>query len=340
MQLVTEHIVNILKAAGETTRLRVLMLLADGELNVKDLTRILGQSQPRISRHLKLMCEAGLIKRSPEGSWVYFRLTEDKAILDIVKSLIGNIDHNDAIISKDQARATIVKQERAETAQKYFKEHASEWDKIRALHFSEAAVENAMQSILKNKSYDTLVDLGTGTGRILELFSENIEHGVGIDMNPDMLVYARSKIEAGGLKHCQIRHGDLSNLPIEHDFADIVILHQVLHFIDDPIIAIEEAARILKTNGSLLIVDFAPHELEFLREKFAHIRLGFSKEYMSKCLEEVGLKLVEHKSLKPHESTQEDKLVVSMWLAQKPDSNATSSTNKQSNNQLETVSIC
>ena len=313
----TEQIVNVLKAAGESTRLRLLLLLSEGELNVKDLTKILGQSQPRISRHLKLMSEAGLVERFREGSWVYFRLIEDEAVSDIIQVLFKTLDYKDPTLIRDSARARSVKLERMESAQAYFREHAAEWDKIRSLHQSEESVEARIEEILAEETFDTLVDLGTGTGRILEFFSKKIRRGIGIDINPDMLAYARSNIEEKGLHHCQVRYGDLSALPIDDDYADIVCLHQVLHFIDDPIVAIEEAARILKANGRLLVVDFAPHELEFLRDEFAHIRLGFSNDYLKNCFANCQLSLNEYVNLKSNNQSESDGLTVSIWIAEK-----------------------
>ncbi len=312
-----EELVNALKAAGETTRLRLLLLLAESELNVKDLTRILGQSQPRISRHLKLMLEAGLVERFREGSWVYFRLSENNASRQILRAIFDILNIEDAVLVRDRARASAVKQERTESAQQYFREHAAEWDKIRSLHLSEKDVEASMSGILGSGPFETLVDLGTGTGRMLELFAPYIQKGIGIDMNPDMLAYARSKLDDTSLHHCQVRYGDLSHVPLDNDCADVVILHQVLHFFDDPIVAIREAERILKVNGKLLVVDFAPHELEFLREDFAHIRLGFGKDYLEQCIKSCDLKLIQHKDLVSPNNSEKKQLTVSIWLAEK-----------------------
>ena len=315
--LKTEELVNVLKAAGESTRLRLLALLAGEELNVKDLTRILGQSQPRISRHLKLMVESGLIERFREGSWVYFRLAEDGAAGKLARQMLSELDPHDAELVRDKTRSELVKQERADQAQEYFREHAAEWDKIRALHLSEHDVEFAMQKALGNAPLGTMVDLGTGTGRMLELFSNQIDRGIGIDMNPDMLAYARSKLRDAGIQHCQVRQGDLLNIPLENEIADVVVIYQVLHFMADPSAVVAEASRLLSQDGRLVVVDFAPHELEFLREDYAHLRLGFTKEYLKQCMEKSGLELEIHRNLRPNDGHKSDQLIVSIWVSKK-----------------------
>jgi ArsR family transcriptional regulator len=305
-----------LRAAGEATRLRILALLAGGELNVKDLTQILGQSQPRISRHLKLMAEAGLITRFREGSWVFFRLAESGAEGALAAAIVESLDPSDLTLARDRARASGVQKARAEAAQAYFKAHAGEWDKIRALHVTEKEVEAAMDEALGEGPFNLLVDLGTGTGRILELFGARAARALGFDLNHAMLAYARMKLERAALSYAQVRHGDLYNVPLPDGAADAVVLHQVLHFLDDPAAAIAEAARLLAPGGRLLVVDFAPHELEFLREQSAHRRLGFARDQLGRLLAGAGLKLARFRELKPEPSG--GKLTVSLWLGEKP----------------------
>jgi ArsR family transcriptional regulator len=305
-----------LRAAGEATRLRILALLAGGELNVKDLTQILGQSQPRISRHLKLMADAGLIKRFREGSWVFFRLAESGAEAALAEAIVTSLDQSDLTLARDRARAQAVQKARAEAAQAYFKAHAGEWDKIRTLHVAEQDVEAAMDEVLGEGPFNLLVDLGTGTGRILELLGARASRALGFDLNHAMLAYARMKLERTGLSHAQVRHGDLYNIPLPDGAADAVVLLQVLHFLDDPAAAIAEASRLLAPGGKLLVVDFAPHELEFLREQSAHRRLGFAHDQLGRLLAGAGLKLARFRELKPEPSG--GKLTVSLWLGEKP----------------------
>jgi ubiquinone/menaquinone biosynthesis C-methylase UbiE len=305
----------VLKAAGETTRLRLLGLIADAELTVSDLTAILRQSQPRLSRHLRLLAEAGLVERYREGSWAFFRLGDRGSAADVARSVIARLDPNDPVIARDRERLAAVRAARAAAAQNYFRRHAAEWDRIRKLHVADAAVEAAIRDSLAGQPIRALLDLGTGTGRMLELFAADIERGLGIDLSLDMLAFARARLDRAGLKHCSVRHGDIYNLALQRDSFDVVIVHQVLHFLDDSARAIAEAARVLRPGGRLLVVDFAPHDLEFLREEHAHRRLGFAPETVMQWIEAAGLEFVRQETLPPG---PEGKIAVSLWLARDP----------------------
>lgn len=313
----SRDLVGALKAAAEPTRLRILKLLSTGELNVKDLTQILGQSQPRISRHLKLLNEAGLIDRFREGSWVYFFVADGTRGGQLVRRILEAADDGDTVLLRDQERARVVKQEREAAAQAFFEAHAADWDKIRAFHVAEAEVEAAMLDMLGVGPFDLLVDLGTGTGRILELLGDRFAQGLGIDLNQAMLAYARTKLSRAGLEKVQVRHGDLYNLAVEDGAASAVVMHQVLHFLSDPVRAIAEAARVLTPGGKLLIVDFAPHALDELRERFAHERLGFANQQIEDWLRAAGLKPGQVQTLSPPAGEASDRLTVSIWIAEK-----------------------
>jgi ubiquinone/menaquinone biosynthesis C-methylase UbiE len=304
-----------LKAAAEPTRLRILALLAEAELTVSDLTEILRQSQPRLSRHLRLLAEAGLVDRFREGSWAFFRLGERGGSADLARVLIGRLKADDAIVLRDRDRLAAVRTNRAAAAQNYFRRHAAQWDRIRRLHVADAAVEAAIHAALADKPIRTLLDLGTGTGRMLELFGADIERGLGLDLSLDMLALARARLDRAGLKHCSVRHGDIYDLALPRDSFDVVIIHQVLHFLDDSARAITEAARVLRPGGRLLVVDFAPHDLEFLREEHAHRRLGFAAETVTQWLEAAGLDVLRQQTLPPG---PQGKIAVSLWLARDP----------------------
>lgn len=308
----------MLRAAAEPTRLRMLALLRGGELSVKDLTRILNQSQPRISRHLKLLAEAGLVERLRDGSWAYFQLIDSGSGGLLLQSLMATIDSSDPVLERDRARAATVKRERESAAQSYFQANASEWDRIRSLHISEAEVEAEVCRALGGGPFRLLVDLGTGTGRMLELLAGRYERGIGFDLNHTMLDYARGKIEASGLEGASVRHGDLYDLPLTDGAADAIVMHQVLHFMTEPAHAIREAGRILAPGGRLIIVDFAPHVMEFLRETFAHERLGFAGPQMAQWLTEAGLVLEATSNLAPAAPLGDGKLTVTVWQAARP----------------------
>src|SRR5215468_10170570 len=306
-----------LKAAGEETRLRILALLSDGELSVSDLCEILRQSQPRISRHLRLLLDAGLVERFREGSWAFFRLDEHGSSGALARDLIARLDPRDPTLARDRERLQSLKAAHAKAAQDYFRRHAGEWDRIRNLHVADNEVEAAIKAALADRPFRSLLDLGTGTGRMLELFAAEIERGLGIDLSHDMLAVARARLNSAGLRHCSVRRGDIYDLPLPKDSFDVVIIHQVLHFLDDGARAIREAARVLRPQGRLLVVDFAPHDLEFLREEHAHLRLGFSAETVEQWMRAVGLEMVLHRVVPP-EPGSDGKIAVSLWLARDP----------------------
>ena len=306
-----------LKAAGEATRLRIVALLAEAELTVSDLTDILRQSQPRISRHLRLLAEAGLVERFREGSWAFFRLGERGGTAALARELVARLDPRDPTVARDRERLTAVRAARAAAAQKYFARHAAEWDRIRKLHVADDAVEQAIVAALAERPLRSLLDLGTGTGRMLELFGSDIERGLGLDLSLDMLSLARTRLDRAGLRHCSVRQGDIYDLALPKDSFDVVIIHQVLHFLDDGARAIAEAARVLRPSGRLLVVDFAPHDLEFLRDEHAHRRLGFPPETVSGWLAAAGLDVERQLTLAPDKDS-EGKVAVSLWLGRDP----------------------
>jgi ubiquinone/menaquinone biosynthesis C-methylase UbiE/DNA-binding transcriptional ArsR family regulator len=314
-QLTFPALTATLKAAGEATRLRLLLLIAEAELTVSDLTAILRQSQPRLSRHLRLLAEAGLVERYREGSWAFFRLADRGGAGDIARALIARLDANDPIIARDRERLAAVRAARAAAAQNYFRRHAGEWDRIRKLHVADTAVEAAIRTALGGQPIRSLLDLGTGTGRMLELFASDIERGLGLDLSLDMLALARARLDRAGIRNCSVRQGDIYDLALPRDSFDVVIIHQVLHFLDDSARALREAARVLRPSGRLLVVDFAPHDLEFLRDDHAHRRLGFAAETVTQWLEAAGLDLVRSETLPPG---PEGKIAVSLWLARDP----------------------
>jgi len=310
-----ETLLNSLRAAGEHTRLRLLALLSRNELTVSELTWILGQSQPRVSRHLKLLSEAGLVERIQEGAWAFYRLADGGRAADILTALVALLPENDAELARDYQRLEAVKQDRAKAAAAYFGGIAESWDRIRDLYVAETDVEQAMLAAVGDGPMDTLLDLGTGTGRILQVFGERIGRGLGIDASREMLSVARANMAKQNLSHCQVRQGDIYNLSVPNGSIDVVTIHHVLHFLDDPAAAIAQAAGALRPRGKLLIVDFAPHALEMLRSDYAHRRLGFDDaEVRAWCLA-AGLEDTSVQHLTVTGSRDSEKLTVSLWIS-------------------------
>ena len=304
--------VDTMKAAAESSRLRILVLLASGDLTVTDLTEILNQSQPRVSRHLKLLMEAQLIERYQEGSWAYFRLSDSDAAREFLNGVISRIDQGDAVVERDLERLADVKRKRQERAADYFSANAASWDEIRSLHVPDGAVEASLRELIGERPFQSMLDLGTGTGRLLEIFAPLYRRGVGIDLSREMLSVARANLDKAVIAHAQVRQGDLYAPPVERDSFDLVTMHQVLHYLDQPGMAIREAAKLLRPSGRLIIVDFAPHALEFLREEHAHVRLGFTDRQIADWLDEAGLDLEEQRAFAP---SDEAGLTVKLWLA-------------------------
>ena len=321
-------LVAALKAAAEPTRLRILLLLSRSELSVKDLTLILGQSQPRLSRHLKLLSEAGLIERFRDGSWVYFHVSDRTAGGHLARRLIAAVEGSDSQARRDRDRLDALKRDREQSAQVYFKTHAADWDRIRSLYVAEAAVEKAMLAALGPGPFRLFVDLGTGTGRILDLFAGRYDRGLGFDLNQSMLAYAESKLSAAGHRNTEVRHGDLYDLTLQDGVADAVVMHQVLHFLAEPGAAISEAARILAPGGKLLIVDFAPHDLEFLRVEHAHKRLGLAAEHVAQWTAAAGLNLTRSELLARDGGSDQPALTVSLWVAERPTAKISNATKR------------
>tara|TARA_R110002096_G_scaffold435548_1_gene661424 strand:- start:83896 stop:84834 length:939 start_codon:yes stop_codon:yes gene_type:complete len=311
MELTLEDLLNALKAAGEETRLRILALFKSGELTVTELVTVLRQSQPRISRHLRLLCEAGLLERHREGTWIFYRLADvgDKA--ELVKSIMDYIPYSDQILQHDQERLRQVKEERDRKAAKYFQENAANWDKIRSLYVPERQVEDYLLEVTADLEIGDLLDVGTGTGRMLELFSPHAEHGIGIDLSREMLGVARSHLENNAINNMQVRQGDMYDLALKDSSMDLVLFHQVLHFADDPLAAIRETARILRRGGIVIVVDFLPHKNEKMREEHAHRRLGFSQTEVNDWCKVAGLEITSTEVMKGRE------LDLAIWVATK-----------------------
>lgn len=340
LQFDPTSLVTALKAVAEPTRLRILVLLHSGELNVKDLTVILGQSQPRLSRHLKLLHEAGLIERFREGSWAYFYISTRTVGGQLASALVDIVDRTDDLILRDRERAQTLKRERESNAQSYFERHADNWDEIRSLHVPEADVEAAVRSVLDDGLVETFVDLGTGTGRMLALFADRYRYGIGIDVNQAMLAYARAKLAADGVGHAHVRHGDLYSLPLASGEADVVVMHQVLHFLSEPHRAIAEACRVLRSGGQVVVVDFLPHELEFLREEHAHERLGFSDATMRGWLSDAGFAtgdVTELAAASGSDAGAREGLTVAIWHGRKTGASGAHELNNGNANVLEEI---
>lgn len=320
MKVSLDGTLGIFRAVGEETRLRIMALLVCGDLTVSEITSILAQSQPRVSRHLKILAEAGLAERHREGAWMFYRAAsplENKEIAGVLETVRTMSHSGDRILARDRERFTQSREARAALAAKYFQENAKEWNRIRQLHLPEADIEEKLRDIVGSDDVDLFIDLGTGSGRMLEIFSDRFQRGIGFDLSHEMLAVARNNLENADIENAQVRHGDLFAIPHEGGQADIVCIHHVLHYLAAPEDAVREAARLLKPGGKIIVSDFAPHDLEFLREEHAHRRLGFADEEVSDWFDGAGLTLKQTEALSPN-SRDDKKLTVKIWLAEAP----------------------
>lgn len=316
----------IFQALAEPTRLRILRLLQEMELSVGELAQLLGQSQPRVSRHVKILAEAGLVERRKEGSWVFLTLGEKSVLAPVFAALEQWGDPPEC--QTDRKRLQAIRLLRVDEAHGWFEEHATEWDAIRSLHVAEKEVEEAIAATLLasatgkrsgRESLGRFVDIGTGTGRMLQLFASQAEAATGFDRSPAMLRLARSKL--GGQKtasgqRIELCQGDFYALPMEENAADHAVMHQVLHYAQHPTAVLAEASRILAENGRLLVVDFARHGREDLRLRDAHSQLGFTDDEMQSWFAQASLRLESSRALPPPEDGN-NALTVKLWTGRK-----------------------
>ena len=303
----------LFQALADPSRLRIVALLRSMELSVGELAHVLGQSQPRVSRHVKILADSRLIDRHKEGSWVFLALTGGPRTAALVELIDQWLDSDSrTLLEADAARLAAVRADRAEAAARYFAAHAEAWDTIRSLHVPESAVEKAIAAALSDRPLGTLLDIGTGTGRMIELLGPDAAQALGVDRSSEMLRVARVKLDKAGIADASLRQADMYALPLAAGSADSIIIHQVLHYAHTPAAAIAEAARVLRPDGRLLVVDFAAHEREDLRSTDAHLRLGFSDEAIAGWFAAAGLALdhIEH--------LEGGELTVTLWRGAKP----------------------
>lgn len=301
---------DVFRALADPTRLRIMALLRAMELAVGELAQVLGQSQPRVSRHVKILCDAGLARRRKEGSWVFLVPGDGpnaQAVFDAIDGLNGESGGDHWAVA-DAAKLTAVRADRVAAAEAYFAAHAANWDAMRSLYVAEAQVEAAMRALLSAQPLGQMVDIGTGTGRMIEMLGGLANRVIGVDRSPEMLRLARAKLSESGLRNWELTQGDIATLTLPSGGADTVLVHQVLHYLPAPGVALAEAARLLRPGGRLLVVDFAPHDHEELRLQDAHARLGFSDDQMRQWYQSLGL------AMTAIEQLEGGALTVKLWL--------------------------
>lgn len=316
-----DKIIEILRVAGEVTRLRIIILLSQGELAATEISSVLGQSQPRVSRHLKLIAEANIAQKRSEGAWIFLKLSNDPFVRQIIDPILKSIPSNDPELLRDLTKLREIRAVREEEAKEYFEAIAPEWERLKSLHQPDEAVAKSLKSMVKSAKFDFHVDLGSGVGDLLELMAEQCQRSEGLDRSRKMLAVARARLD-DKYKNISVRLGDISNLPYNDNEVNLVTIHQVLHYLDNPEAAIKEAVRILAPNGTLLIADFAPHENEELRQLYNHKRLGFSAEEINQFAQKYGLIESGYEYIKSNNTNKDNSSIsVNVFKFTKPPNN-------------------
>lgn len=318
MEALMEDLIEQLKAVAEPTRLRIVVALESCELTVSEICTVLGQTQPRVSRHLRLLADSGLLQRHAEGTSAYYGIRANAAGNDLLAAIAPMIDRATPVLQRDQGRLEAVRASRADRAADYFAQVADEWDQLREMHAPTLEVEHAMLAAVDEPLVDSVLDIGTGTGRILELFADRARRGLGIDLSRQMLGVARARLDADDLSHCSVRHGDIYDLDVDDGSQGVVVLHHVLHFLSDPASALKVASQKLAPGGTLLIVDFATHDLERLRTDHAHSHLGFADGQVAAWCRTYKLASAAVQHFPPPPGSGDEALTVTLWTATKP----------------------
>lgn len=314
-----EQLLAIFRAVGDPSRLRILLLARGMELAVGEIAQVLQQSQPRVSRHLRILAECGLVERAREGAWVFVRLGQaaiSGPALAAIDALAASLPGAADLGANDRARLAMVRADRAAAVDSWFAANAADWQQERSLHSSEAAVEAAIRAALGDGALGDLVDVGTGTGRMIEVLGGQARSVLGLDRNPEMLRIARNRLDAAGLTAARVQTGDMYDLPLAASACDTLVLHQVLHYADDPAAVIDEAGRVLRPGGRLLVIDLMPHTREEMRVDRRHLRLGFADDAVLGWMGNAGLAGRVASRLP---AVGPDELGVTIWLAAKPD---------------------
>lgn len=308
------------RALADLTRLRIMRLIATMELAVGELAQVLGQSQPRVSRHIRILAEAGLAERRKEGSWMFIRNAlpagAGAGLRGAIAALLAAAEAEDAgfaqCCAEDRRRLAAVRRDREAAAASYFARHAEQWDELSALHSPAVAIEAALLEALGPAGLGSLLDIGTGTGRIAEVLAPHAEAVTGLDNSPEMLRIARARLQHLPAARLALVQGDFLALPFPDAAFDTVLFHQVLHYAQAPQAALAEAARVVRPGGRIAIVDFAAHDREELRAVHAHARLGFDDPQMEALLASAGFAPTRTLALPPAPA---DELTVKIWTA-------------------------
>ncbi|MEP6341692.1 MAG: metalloregulator ArsR/SmtB family transcription factor [Maricaulaceae bacterium] len=304
-----DSLASILKTLGHPDRLRILAILSHGDFTVSEITKVMGLSQPRVTQYINTLEAVGILERLKEGSWVFSRLRRQNAKnWAIVSAVLSQLPDDDAVLMADFRRLGEIKTARAEAANAFFAQAANDQDQLGIEYLPREDIDAELRSLLGDGPHELLVDLGTGSGRVLTVLADLFGRGIGIDNSRDMLGVARHSLNKSELTHMRVRQGDLNNTGLVGSDASVVTLHQVLHYLERPAEAIAESARLLSDHGQLIIIDFDSHDFDDFRDRFAHRHLGFSDNTIATYFKSCGLTLSQTRTVETRESYPNVKL--------------------------------
>jgi ArsR family transcriptional regulator len=275
------EIIKYCKALSDETRVRLVNVLLEYELNVGEIVQVMAMGQSRISRHLKILSESGLVAVRREGLWAFYRVSEEgpgRAFLNGVRELMAG----EPELKRDRNRAEKVILERTAATRQFFDDIAPEWDRMTAEVLGDLDLAREIQARLPE--CDCAADIGCGTGDMLEILSRSSRSVIGVDNSPKMLELAEERFSGDG--HMSLRIGEMTHLPLRDWEADCTVMSLVLHHLAMPLDAIREAGRVLKIGGRLIIAEFDQHDNELMRSEYGDRRLGIPRESMCGWLEE------------------------------------------------------
>src|SRR5512133_3174193 len=275
-----------LKALADPCRLRLTAVLLAGEFTVQELTRILEMGQSRISRHLKILCEAGVLAVKHQGTWSYYRAGEDSNFFSAMRPVFERELEKLPERSRDLAAVAEVLEGRRRRSQEFFDRHARQWDDLARTLLPVPAYRQRLLDQVPEGA--TLLEIGVGTGGLLTELAARARQVIGVDHSPAMLEEARRRLTAAGIGGIDLRLGEMSHLPLPDAAVECVVANMVLHHAAEPVAVLREVRRVLKTGGVLLLADLARHEREAAREQLADQWLGFEEPELISWLKAAG----------------------------------------------------
>ncbi|HBA88778.1 MAG TPA: ArsR family transcriptional regulator [Geobacter sp.] len=278
---------DLLKALADPCRLRLVAVLLRAEFTVQELTQILAMGQSRISRHLKILTEAGVLSVKRQGTWSYYRVGDGNDFFRAIRPAVERELERLPERRDDLAAVALALEARRKRSLEFFDQHARSWDVLSRTLLPVPEYQERLLALVP--SVDTLLEIGVGTGALLPDLARRAHKVIGVDHSPAMLEEARRRVADDGNGAAELRLGEMTHLPLADGGAGCVVANMVLHHAADPQAVLAEIARVLKPQGTLVLADLARHEREWAREQLADQWLGFEVEELQGWLKGAGL---------------------------------------------------